>query len=74
MDSATDGLMASFTGTFSSGNPRRFPAADPRWLVPAGDRVRLRSLFLLDRFDGERMSDEGLFGTESSLPLTRPAS
>ena len=72
MDSATDGLMASFTGTFSSGNPLLLVLDDVRWIVPAGDRVRLRSLLLL--LDGDEKCVEGLLGTTSSLPLKSPDS
>ena len=64
--------MASFTGTFSSGNPLLLVLDDVRWIVPAGDRVRLRSLLLL--LDGDEKCVEGLLGTTSSLPLKSPDS
>ena len=73
MDSATDGLMASFTGTFSSGKPLLLLLDDVRWIVPAGDRVLLLSL-LVDLFEGDEKCEEGLLGTASSLPLYSPIS
>jgi len=66
--SATDGLMASLTGTCFSSTLRR--PVDPYLLLlpEAGERARLlRSLFLLDRWE---FCFDGLFGiNESSPPL-----
>ena len=69
MLSATEGLMASLTGTFSSYAPLRL------LLAPLGECVLLRSLFrldLCDSFEGDTLL--GLFGISSSNPFMVPIS